>query len=176
MPRHLDGFTLIELLVTVAIITIVLSLASPSFAGLHQRTAITAQHNLLMTSFATARSHAVHFSRLTTLCPGTPTSGCRTDGVWDHGWMVFVDADGNGEFNAADTVVLYEERVPDALRIRSSKSRAKAVFRPDGSAAGTNLTVRLCVHEAVQAGIVLSNVGRARKAGANELAAMPGCD
>lgn len=176
MPRQAPGFTLIELLVSIAVLGILLAIASPSFASLQRRSAVTSAHNLLLTGFASARSHAVSFGRLTTICPGSPATGCRSDSIWEEGWLVFVDENGNGRLDATDTIVFHENRGTDPVRIRSSKGRPRATFRPDGSAGGTNLTLRLCVGEMVQGAIVLSNVGRARSAGAGELAAMPGCD
>lgn len=175
MPRQSTGFTLIELLTTVAVLGILLAVASPSLAGLQQRSAVTSAHNLLLTGFATARSHAVTTGRLVTICPGTAVAGCHADGIWEGGWLIFVDEDGNGRLDPADTLVFNQNRAIEPVLIRSSTGRPRATFRPDGSAGGTNLSLRLCVGEAVRAAIILSNAGRARSAGARELAAMPGC-
>ena len=175
MSRQTTGFTLIELVVTVAVLSILLAIAAPSFASLRQRTAVTTTHNLLLTGFATARNYAVSFQRLTTICPGTPASGCRADGIWDAGWLVFVDANGDGRLDAGDALVHHENVMRDGVQIRSGRGRPRATFRSDGGAPGTNLTLRICFEGQVQSAVILSNPGRARSAGTRERAAMPGC-
>lgn len=175
MSRSAQGFTLIELLMTLAVLMILLAVAMPSFAGLKQRSAVTATHNLLLTGFATARSHAVSTGQLVTICPVSGESGCRSDGVWDEGWLVFVDSNRNGRLDAADTIVHHENRMISGMGIRSGSGRPRAVFRPDGSAGGTNLSLRICAEGEVQAAIILSNVGRARSASTREVAAMAAC-
>lgn len=175
MLRRIAGFTLIELLASVAVLTILLVIALPSFAGLKQRSAVTATHNLLLTGFATARNHAVSTGHLVTICPVRGESGCRADGVWDEGWMVFVDHNRNGRLDADDTVVHHENRIAGGIGIYSGRGRPRAVFRPDGSAAGTNLSLRICADGAVQSAVILSNVGRARSASTGELATLGNC-
>lgn len=172
--RHY-GFTLIELLASIAILTILLAMAAPSMAGLKQRSEITSTHNLLLTGFASARQHAVINHRLTSICPGNTNTGCRSDGVWSDGWLIFVDRNDNGRLDAGDTVVHHENRIPSNVRVKSGAGRPRATFRPDGTAGGTNLTLRLCAADEVRAAVILSNVGRARSASTRELAGMANC-
>lgn len=175
MLRRTSGFTLIELLVCLGILTILLVIAMPSFAGLKQRSTVTATHNLLLTGFATARNHAVSTGQLVTICPVAGESGCRADGVWDEGWAIFVDINRNGRLDAADTIVRHENRMPGGIGIYSGRGRPRAVFRPDGSAGGTNLSLRICAEGVVQSAVILSNVGRARSASTGELATLANC-
>lgn len=176
MSRQTLGFTLIELLVTLIVLSLLLAMAAPAFASLRQRTAVTTTHNLLLTGFATARNYSVSFQRLTTICPGTPASGCRDDGVWEAGWLVFVDINGDGRLDADDTLVHHENLMRERVQIRSGRGRPRATFRSNGGAPGTNLTLRICFEGQVQSALILSNPGRARTAVARELAAMSGCD
>lgn len=175
MSRSAQGFTLIELLMTLAVLMILLAVALPSFAGLKQRNAVTVTHNLLLTGFATARSHAVSSGKLVTICPVSGGSGCRSDGVWDEGWIVFVDNNRNGRLDAADSIVHHENRMVSGIEVRSGSGRPRAVFRPDGSAGGTNLSLRICAEGEVQSAIILSNVGRTRSASTRELSTMAAC-
>ena len=175
MSRRTLGFTLIELLMTLAVLAILLAVAAPSMAALKARNAATGTHNLLMSSFATARVHAVSQRRLTTICPGTEAGGCRSDGVWNEGWIIFVDRNDNGRLDAGDTLVRAENPIPHGLQAHSGAGRPRATFRPTGLAGGTNLTLRICADGSVQSALILSNTGRARSATSRELATMNAC-
>ncbi len=175
MPSRTKGFTLIELLMTLAVLTILLAIAAPSMASLKTRSASTATHNLLMASFAAARLHAVSHRHLTTICPGSTESGCRSDGVWSEGWFVFVDRNDNGRMDSGDELVRSEGAIPAGLHAISGQGRPRATFRPTGLAGGTNLTLRICADGAAQSAVILSNTGRARAATTGELAVLPGC-
>lgn len=175
MTRSQTGFTLIELLMTLAVMMILMVIAVPSMAGLKQRTSITATHNRLVAGFSLARQQAVTTAQRVTICPGVPEDGCRTDGIWENGWIVFVDQNGNAQLDAEDILLSHENKVAEGLRIHSGRGRPRSVFRPDGSASGTNLTLRICTDEGVRSALVLSNAGRVRSASTRELAAMTGC-
>lgn len=170
------GITLIEILFSVAIGSVLLALSLPSFAALSERNALAASHNLLMSSFATARETAIVQRSTTVLCPGDTQTGCRKDGIWDGGWMVFVDRDNDGAFDADDTLVRAESALPAELAARSSKHRPRVTFKPSGMTEGSNLTVKLCDAQGKALdGVVTSNTGRTRASTDGEIAAMSAC-
>lgn len=177
MHRSQTGFTLLEALTTLAVMALLLGLALPSMSSTLSRSAISASHNQLMSGFASARQYAVFNRRLTLICPGTPETGCRNDSLWSQGWIVFVDRNGNDRYDITDTLVRAENALPGSVIALSTHGRPRAVFRPNGTSAGSNLTLRLCdSHEGrPKAAIVLNNTGRARSAQPNELAALPAC-
>jgi len=176
MRRSHSGFTLVELVMVLAILLILLSLALPSMAALSARSNLTATHNLLVSSFNTARHGAVTSGWPVVICPGDRHAGCRSDGDWSQGWLVYVER-GAGRRPELDSDVLHVgQALPGGIRGLSGRGRSRARFRPDGSAGGTNLTLRLCADGEVQSALILSNAGRIRTASAGERARLPACD
>ncbi|HET9049881.1 MAG TPA: GspH/FimT family pseudopilin [Chiayiivirga sp.] len=176
MHRHATGFTLIEVMIVIAVMLIVLAVATPSLGGLVRRSETATTHNALSTGFALARNYAVSHGEATTICPVASDGGCRSDGVWDEGWWIFIDGNGNARPDPAETLVHHENRIPASTRIRSGRGRPLATFRADGSAPGTNLSLRICSDSTLQSALILSNAGRARRAGPADLARLAGCD
>ena len=157
------GFSLLEALVVMAISAIGLAIGVPSYRSLmeHQR-ASSAMH-LLTAHMASARNTAISYRIPTVVCPSNRAGGCRMDGDWSHGWLMFFDADGNRQPDAQEDV-LRDENAPihPSLRIVSSKGRPQLRYLPDGRSSGSNITVRLCREDKLLGQIVINNAGRIR--------------
>lgn len=100
------AFTLIELLVTLSVVAIIAAMAAPSFFEMIQNTRLVTQANNLVSTIQYARSEAVK--------QGVQVSIVRksnTDSVWEDGWTVFTDWDGDGVFDddGADPLCDVEE-------------------------------------------------------------------
>lgn len=176
MNKTQRGITLIELLIALAIAAVLLGLSLPSFAALKARNDVAASHNLMMTGFAAAREAAIVHRAPAVLCPGSSETGCRKDGIWDGGWMIWLDRNDNGSFDSSDTLLRSETGFDGELAIRSSKHRSRVTFQPNGMAEGSNLTVKLCDSEGTALrGLVTSNTGRTRSSTDAEVAAMSAC-
>jgi type IV fimbrial biogenesis protein FimT len=100
----ISGLTLVELLVTIAVGTILLTAAVPSFREVIANNRVATQANTLVTALNLARSEAVRRGVRVAMCKsGSSTSstpGCSTVANWEAGWLVFVDNNGDG--NCAD--------------------------------------------------------------------------
>lgn len=86
--RSGQGFTLIELLVTIAVLTILILLAAPSFQGLRERRALQGVANGIISAVALAKEEAikrdevvrVQFSNLgSAVCVGASTGAAACD-------------------------------------------------------------------------------------------------
>ena len=116
------GFTLTELLVIMAIIAIFASFAIPSFRGLVANTSVSSAVNAFVSDTRYARGEAMRRGKSVTMCrsanaaavpPRCSGAGDPTVGSWMEGWVVFVDENGNGAFNAAnDTVLRVQQTLP----------------------------------------------------------------
>ena len=85
-----------ELLVTVAIIGILLTVALPNIKPFFQGNQLVASTNGLLSAFHIARSEAIKANSKVTICESNDTASCSDTGSWKNGWIVFIDADGDG--------------------------------------------------------------------------------
>lgn len=158
-----SGFSLIEAVMVMAIAAIGLVVGVPSYRAMveHQR-ASSAMH-LLTAHMASARSTAISYRIPTVVCPSDRAGGCRSDGDWSHGWLMFFDRDGNRQPDAREDI-LRDENAPihPSLRIVSSKGRAQLRYLADGRSGGSNISVRLCREDRLLGVVIVNNVGRIR--------------
>jgi type IV fimbrial biogenesis protein FimT len=103
-PLGPQGYTLLELLVTLAIVTILATMAVPSFQDSIERNAREAVMLDLMGAIAFTRSEAVAQSRKISICRSTDQSTCAISigGDWDTGWLIFSDQGVTGVLDAGD--------------------------------------------------------------------------
>ena len=141
--RTQRGITLLELLVTLAIVAILLAAGVPSFRAWVQNQELRGAANRMASDLAYARNAAVDRGARVALCPGDPRGGCRDVPVWEDGWFVFGDDNGDRRWQT-DEPLLRAAPLLDGMSIRSSTARRSLSFFPNGSAPGSNVTVRLC--------------------------------
>ena len=161
--RAAPGFSLIEALVVMAVTAIGLAIGVPSYQGMTERTRTSSAMHLLTAHMASARTTAISYRIPTVVCPSDRAGGCRTDGNWSQGWLMFFDADGNRQPDTPQDI-LRDENAPihPSLRIVSSSGRVQLRYLADGRSAGSNLTVRLCREDKLLARVIVNNVGRVR--------------
>ena len=159
-PRK--GFSAIELLATVAILAVLTATALPAFSALTERLRLrTATHDLV-SALALARSEAVHRGRRAVVW--------NEHGDWSRGWLLFVDANGNGLWDEGDTLVRRWPGYGNAVRITANTPLSGYIaYLPSGQARLISNAMQmgsLCVSAAGgrQSGhrIVLSRGGRVR--------------
>ena len=159
------GFSLLEALIAVAIITIVLAMGVPAFAGLTQKTALRAEQDELFAAIQYARHLAVETASRVVMCPSTSHDECIAEPNWHEGWIVFVDDNFNREREGGETIYLVGDAADDGFHITSSQHRRRIGFLPTGMAFGSNVTVRFCPPNGAKVtprAIVISNSGRPR--------------
>lgn len=107
--RKASGFTLIELMVTLAILAILLMLATPSFTEWRRDAQLRAIANNLVNSLSIARSEALKRNqpvRLAFITEGTPAT--------ITGWQVYEDSDLNDSFDGTKDEPIQQVRLNES--------------------------------------------------------------
>lgn len=166
-PHRQRGWTLIEQLMVLAIVAVLATVALPPMGRLLAASRLQAAQMDLIAGLQQARYIAVSRGLPAIFCPSGDGTDCLRSSRWDGGWLVALDRDGD---NHPDHAAIFTgPPQPDGLHARSSQGRYRVRFHPDGSAAGTNLTITLCLADgrADALNVVVSNAGRIRGERAN---------
>lgn len=137
------GFTLVELLVVVAILGILIGLATPSMAKFVADWRVNSAINSFSQDFRLARAEAIKRSRPVVICrakPGATTPTCDTGTEWDKaGWLVFVDNNFNGNLNLTasgtsppDELLVQQNKLPGIQSFTASGVGVKYTVLPNG--------------------------------------------
>lgn len=161
--RKHSGLTALELLVTMAIISILLAAGVPTFKTYGWNLRMKTAMDSLRTDMSLARGYAISHNIQTVMCPATNSDTCSGNPEWHTGWIVFTDLNGDRERQTGEPLRKHTTAV-EMLHISSSLSRKSLRFNPNGSAPGSNVSIRFCDKRGARyAGkIALSNSGRIR--------------
>ena len=114
-PRTaLRGFTLIELAVVLAIVAILLRVASPGLSRGTAARALAAQASEFMAALRFARAQALARGAAVTICasaPGAAMPACQAarSADWRSGWLVFADRDRRGAPNPHEPLLRVQQ-------------------------------------------------------------------
>mgnify|MGYP000418455714 CR=1 FL=1 len=108
-----NGFTLIELLVTLAVTSILVASAFPSFSALIAQERSTVLTNTLAGALAYARSESVTKQTTILTCQSNNVSECNRSEYWHNGCIIFADKNNNKhdnyhEFTLIIFIIVYE--------------------------------------------------------------------
>jgi type IV fimbrial biogenesis protein FimT len=167
IPRA-QGFTTTELMMVVAISAILLSLALPGFRTLSLNTRRTVTLDSLVVSFSLARSEALKRGSAVTVCGlNSSGTGCANGADWSSGWMVFVDTNANGAWDAGEPAPL-QKIVPDdpagrRVTVNTYGATAGFVLLQAFNQGATTATITVCDSRGTSAAraVTVSSAGRA---------------
>ncbi len=129
--RQQRGFTLIELLVTLATLAIIVGIGVPGLRDFMMNNRQVAAVNEMAASLALTRSEAVARNLTVSMCPSADGANCA-GGAWDQGWIVFSDADADGDTDAGVDVVIKAVESLNGLEVTTPDLGGSVSYRPNG--------------------------------------------
>lgn len=126
-PSGHRGFTLVELMIALAVLAILVAVATPSFREMSLNNRSTTVINSLLADLALARNEAVK--------AGRNAHVTARSGVWNQGWELWIDANGNGSRDGADEPVLKEYDAINGSHGADNSFTLRAVGGVSGAAA-----------------------------------------
>jgi len=143
MRLRQDGFTLVELMVTVTVSVILIAIAAPSFGTLLLKRSVQVAADNLVSDLRFARTEAIKRSRTVSVCSATTPTACSAGASWKDGWIVFVDADGDGSLDEGDQILRVQDALPSIASVASASpasDRLFFVYQSTGMARGATQT------------------------------------
>ena len=103
------GLTLIELMVGLAVLALVMAVATPSYKQFGRTTRVLTQASELQNAMAYARSESLRRGVRVSVCrsadPQATSPVCSGSGNWASGWVVFIDSGTTGSIDGTDAVL-----------------------------------------------------------------------
>jgi type IV fimbrial biogenesis protein FimT len=106
-PTH--GFTLIELAVALALAAVLIALALPTYGEWIATTEIMNEAQHLANSMNRARAEAINSNSRVNLCQSAGGRQCVPAGSWADGWILFIDANNDGQVDGNEKILWIEE-------------------------------------------------------------------
>jgi type IV fimbrial biogenesis protein FimT len=105
-----SGFTMVEMIMTVAVGSILLTIAIPSFRYVTNSNRIAAEINGLLGDLQFARSEAIKEGVSVSVCVSSNGTACAGTNTWQNGWIVMSSANNTvlrvqARFSSTDTFV-----------------------------------------------------------------------
>jgi type IV fimbrial biogenesis protein FimT len=160
------GFTLIELLITIALISVISTIAFPGFQSFFKQSQSKTLAAQLMQALHLARSEAMLRGITITLCHSADHTTCS--GNWEDGQIIFTDTKNTATVQNKECLlyVFPSSRREGVLHWRSSLHRNYLSFYPTGFTRSEDGTFWYCQTESHQPSwaIIVNQAGRARYA------------
>lgn len=129
-PRaHRAGFTLIELLVVVALISIMLVIAVPSFTSFISNYRATSAVNDFLQGITLTRNEALKRGRRMVMMPYDASGLASVNGDWKYGWAIFLDVNSNNKYDdPPDQLIFKHDPFPASIVVTNASGGASKPF------------------------------------------------
>jgi type IV fimbrial biogenesis protein FimT len=139
-----QGFGLIEQIVVLVVVAVIAAMAVPEFRHLLNGHELRSAQTDYIAALQHARNLAVNEQVRVIFCPSRNALTCNGSSSWNDGWLIG-RADPQNKGQLVGSPLYVGGRYRDALIITGSTAKKYIWFDPDGSAAGTNQSLFLCV-------------------------------
>jgi type IV fimbrial biogenesis protein FimT len=141
MKRQM-GFTITELMMVTVIVSILLSIAIPSYRYITNSYRMSAEMNALVGDLMYARAEAIKEGQYVGLCVSADGLTCSGATTWESGWIVFPDPAGNGSADVPASVLHVQQAftgtTPDKFVLTNAIS--SIIFNREGFAQADKAT------------------------------------
>lgn len=131
-----SGFTIIELIVAMAIMTILISLAAPSFQAFIYKNRTATITNGFLGAINYARSEAITRNRPVVICNRAGSGvACLNGADWSNGWLIYVKNSNSGAIvydPTKDTLLRQREALPTSYSMMATASVPNIRFFGNG--------------------------------------------
>ena len=172
IQRHksTNGFTLVELMIALSIGVLIMVMSAPMANMLRSNKASSVAYEFA-SALNYARSEAITQGNQVTVC--RTISGKKCEGqpdinkqkVWDNGWIVFSDHNGNGQYNSTqDKILRVHGPLPEGYSLRSN-AKVRVTYKPMGISPGFMDSWTVCapgMNPGITKGIIVAYTGRVR--------------
>ena len=124
-------------MLTIAILAIITTFAAPSIQGMIANGRLQGVSSDLAADLSLTRGTAAAKGQRVTMCQSSDGATCTGGSLWQAGWIVFVDANSNGTFDAGDTMIKVHQAVNTAVTVAPFSTTGSP---PVYSAANTAIT------------------------------------
>jgi type IV fimbrial biogenesis protein FimT len=163
-PNTSLAVTLPELMTTVCVSGVLAAVAVPNFVSMITENQTTNIANQLVTALAYTRSEAIKRGYQVTM-----KHKGATERVWEQGWDIFTDRNGNGVMDTTDELLMTYENLPQGYTLRSGGNYSRWVAylgsgRVKSTSGFINDTFDLCdsSKEEKQSRSIIVKMGRVR--------------
>jgi len=147
LPRFFfSGFTLIELMVSIAITSILASIAMPNLNAYLTQLRVDNEISTLHRLLFTARNAAINTQLPVTVCPLNEQNQCTSQ--WQNDIVVFIDLNNNNIYEPLnnETLIRTKSAIRNTDKLQYGIGRSRIIYAPTGRTAGwgSNGTLKYC--------------------------------
>ena len=124
------GFTLGELMITLAVASISLSMAVPSFMTVVNNNRRATGVNQFVTTMRVARNEAITRGARVRVCPSSSGTSCEAVD-WNKGWLAFADLNNDQTIDAGEQILTAVGELP-RIDISTAEFPNFLIYRPNG--------------------------------------------
>jgi type IV fimbrial biogenesis protein FimT len=145
--NRVSGYTMVELIVTVAVGSVLLMIAVPTFFWVTNSNRIAAEINGLLGDMQFGRAEAVKEGTPVTVCVSSNGTSCAGVNTWQSGWIVFSDVNGNAVVDPGDVILRIQKPFTSTDTFVASNAVSAVTFNRDGYANGIAAGTLIELHD-----------------------------
>jgi type IV fimbrial biogenesis protein FimT len=145
--NRVSGYTMVELIITVAIGSILLMVAVPTFFWVTNSNRIAAEINGLLGDMQFSRAEAVKEGQPVTVCVSSNGTSCAGTNTWQSGWIAFSDVNGNAVVDPGDVILRVQKPFTSTDTFVANNAVSAVTFNRDGYANGIAAGTLIELHD-----------------------------